>query len=88
MTRSAEYPVKFFMNGRSQAVRLPKELRLEAAEGIAYRDGEAIVIRPAGTWPKGYFGSWKALDPAFMAPDRPEGETLNERMDTLFGKRK
>ncbi|MAK22467.1 MAG: AbrB/MazE/SpoVT family DNA-binding domain-containing protein, partial [Alcanivorax sp.] len=30
---------KVFMSGRSQAVRLPKELRFEGTEGIARRFG-------------------------------------------------
>lgn len=37
---------KVFMNGRSQAVRLPKEFRFETAEVTVERMGDAIVLRP------------------------------------------
>jgi antitoxin VapB len=37
---------KLFRNGRSQAVRLPKEFRLPGAEVIVYRDGPRVVLEP------------------------------------------
>jgi antitoxin VapB len=39
---------KIFKNGRSQAVRLPKECRFDGAEvGIA-RVGELVILYPSG----------------------------------------
>lgn len=35
---------KLFKNGRSQAVRLPKEFRFEGDEVYIYREGEKVVI--------------------------------------------
>jgi antitoxin VapB len=41
-----------FINGRSQAVRIPKELEFEGvAEVEISREGDALVLRPARkTW--------------------------------------
>lgn len=38
---------KVFMSGRSQAVRLPKELRFEGEEVIARRFGNGVLLLPA-----------------------------------------
>ncbi len=35
-----------FMNGRSQAVRLPKEFRFEGDHVLVKRDGDRIVLMP------------------------------------------
>lgn len=37
---------KLFMNGRSQAVRLPKEFRFSGSEVCIERRGEAVVLTP------------------------------------------
>ena len=41
MTRTA----KIFMNGRSQAVRLPKEFRFDCDEVYVERQGDAVILR-------------------------------------------
>lgn len=45
---------KIFLNGRSQAVRLPREFRFEADEVYIRRDEETgdviLSTRPGGTW--------------------------------------
>jgi antitoxin VapB len=52
---------KLFANGRSQAVRLPKEFRLPGAEVLVRRDGARLVLEPidAKGWP---LGLWDRLD--------------------------
>ena len=45
---------KLFMNGQSQAVRLPKEFRLEGSEVYIKKSGSSIVLIPANS-------SWDAL---------------------------
>ena len=45
---------KLFMNGQSQAVRLPKEFRLEGSEVYIKKSGSSIVLIPAN-------GSWDTL---------------------------
>ncbi len=37
---------KLFQNGRSQAVRLPKEFRFEGTEVLIKRVGDAVVLLP------------------------------------------
>ena len=37
---------KVFMNGRSQAVRLPKEFRFDADEVTVERVGDGVMLRP------------------------------------------
>lgn len=51
---------KLFRNGRSQAVRLPKEFRFEGEEVSIRREGDSVVLEPVKrrTWPKGYWRSW------------------------------
>ncbi|MEY2853547.1 MAG: hypothetical protein RL030_679 [Pseudomonadota bacterium] len=38
---------KLFMSGRSQAVRLPNELRFEGDEVVAKRFGNGVLLLPA-----------------------------------------
>lgn len=42
---------KLFMNGRSQAVRLPREFRFEGDEVLIERQGDSVVLSPMpGSW--------------------------------------
>ena len=43
---------KLFKNGRSQAVRLPKEFRFEGSEVRIRREGEKVILEPVpeGEW--------------------------------------
>ena len=51
---------KIFKNGRSQAVRLPKEFRLPGSEVLIRKEGDAVILEPIKrqAWPKGY---WERL---------------------------
>lgn len=56
---------KLFANGRSQAVRLPKEFRLPGTEVRISREGNRVILEPledeprdANGWPIGF---WKNL---------------------------
>jgi antitoxin VapB len=51
---------KLFQNGRSQAVRLPKEFRFEGDEVSIRREGEGVLLEPVRrrSWPRGYWRSW------------------------------
>lgn len=51
---------KLFRNGRSQAVRLPKEFRFEGEEVSIRREGRSVILEPRQRrgWPKGYWQSW------------------------------
>jgi len=63
-----------FTNGRSQAVRIPKELRFEGKEVSIRRLGDGVLLVPvkASTWPEGFFESIRINDPRFTRPDQGE----------------
>jgi hypothetical protein len=67
---------KLFRNGRSQAVRLPKEFRFAGTEVSVRREGEAVILEPLKprAWPKGYWGRWgKASRGLATVPALPPG---------------
>ena len=43
---STERHVKLFKNGRSQAVRIPREFELPGEDVIMRKDGERLTIEP------------------------------------------
>lgn len=51
---------RLFKNGRSQAVRLPKQFRFSGDEVLVSREGEAVILEPIKRkgWPRGY---WERL---------------------------
>jgi len=56
------------MNGRSQAVRIPKEFRLPGAEVSIRKVGDSLLIEPisgANGWPTDYLDSIHIEDEAF-----------------------
>ncbi len=61
-----------FMNGRSQAVRLPKEFRLPGKEVSIRRAGDGILLEPIkeAAWPSGYFESVLIEDELFVRPEQ------------------
>ncbi|NJM37902.1 MAG: AbrB/MazE/SpoVT family DNA-binding domain-containing protein [Akkermansiaceae bacterium] len=63
-----------FTNGRSQAVRIPKELRLEGKQVSIRRLGDGVLLVPvkATTWPEGFFDRIRIDDPHFARPDQGE----------------
>jgi antitoxin VapB len=62
---------KLFMNGRSQAVRLPAEYRFEGKEVYIERQGEAVILRPKpdslGKWLKDFYARFEPLPNDFLA---------------------
>lgn len=57
---------KIFMNGRSQAVRLPKEFRFDCDEVYITKQGDKVVISPAKpTWDD-FFNQDSAFDEEFL----------------------
>ncbi len=64
---------KIFMNGRSQAVRLPKEYRFDTDEVYISKQGKNIIISAKKpTWDE-FFDSKSSFDNDF----------LNDRFDAL-----
>lgn len=69
-----------FTNGRSQAVRIPKELRFEGKEISIRRLGDGVLLLPvkASTWPKGFFENIRINDENFTRLDQGELPPLAE----------
>ena len=73
---------RLFWNGRSQAVRLPKEFRFEGEEVRIRREGDAVVLEPMRRrrWPSGYFDRIRANARLFadfkVPPALPAGGAL------------
>jgi antitoxin VapB len=72
---------KVFKNGRSQAVRIPKEFRLDVDEVLIERKGESLVLTPQKprrwkTWEE-YFAQRQGLSDDFPdeIPDTPIKQT-------------
>lgn len=66
-----------FTSGGSQAVRIPKEFRIDAKRVEIERKGATLVLRPLtdeNSWPEGYLEFFAAgkLDSSFARP--PQGE--------------
>ena len=68
---------KVFKNGRSQAVRIPKEFRLDVDEVLIERKGKKLILTPRKakrykTWAE-YFAKAPRLSDDFPddIPDRP-----------------
>ncbi len=71
---------KLFTNGRSQAVRLPKEFRFEGKEVDIRRDpstGDVILSQKTKTW-----ASFFALRDALIAEAPEEFENFDLHRDT------
>ena len=62
---------KLFMNGRSQAVRLPKEFRFEGNDVYIRKEGDEVILSSKPP-------SWKDF---FDDPERPTDDFMSERVD-------
>ncbi|HEX8319929.1 antitoxin [Longimicrobium sp.] len=65
-----EFIATLFMNGGSQAVRLPKECRFEGTAVRVRKEGAAVILEPVEkrAWPVGFWEDfWK---------DGPAGDDL------------
>lgn len=72
---------KLFMNGRSQAVRLPKEYRFEGTEVYIKKVGDVVMLLPYHAPLKTLVDSLDMFTSDFMETrEQPE---LQEREDTF-----
>lgn len=58
---------KLFMNGRSQAVRLPAEYRFEGKEVYITKEGDKVILSPKPTSWDDFFDNPLQATPDFMA---------------------
>jgi len=73
---------KIFMNGRSQAVRLPKEYRFDTDEVYISKQGQKIIITAKKpTWDE-FFDSKPAFDDDFLA-GRMDSEPQEKRRGVI-----
>lgn len=57
---------KIFQNGRSQAVRLPKEFRFEGKEVYIHREGSKVILSEKPNSWEDFFFSKNKPTPDFM----------------------
>jgi antitoxin VapB len=71
---------KIFMNGRSQAVRLPKEYRFDSDEVYISKQGSSVIItEKKPTWDQ-FFDSEPAFDDDFLT-DRLDAQPQERDFD-------
>lgn len=67
---------KLFMNGRSQAVRLPAEFRFEGKEVFVEKRGDSVILHPKpaslANWLEEFYATHEPLPDDFLA-DRGDG---------------
>jgi antitoxin VapB len=63
---------KLFMNGRSQAVRLPAEFRFSGREVHIERQGDAVVLRPKPAGWDDFFARASRVPADYLIPRRDE----------------
>ncbi len=71
---------KIFMNGRSQAVRLPKEYRFDTDEVYITRQGQNIILSPKETTWDEFFDAKSAFDDDFLN-DRQDSQPQKREFD-------
>ncbi len=75
-----ELRAKIFRTGRSQAVRLPKQVRFDEdqREVTVRREGSRVILEPLDEWPAGFLDALGSC-PDFPAP--PERTPLRAARD-------
>ena len=71
---------KIFMNGRSQAVRLPKEFRFDTDEVTVERQGDSLILRPKRSHDD-WWNEMQAVLSAFEGMDFVERDRTPPRDD-------
>ena len=66
---------RVFWSGRSQAVRLPKEFRIDCGETLVHRNGDRLILEPvssldANGWPTDFWEIFGGLGDDFDLGDR------------------
>ena len=72
---------KLFENGRSQAVRLPKEYRFQGDEVLVNKIGDVVLLMPKGDKLSGFLSALNLFSDDFMEEGR--GETAGQEREEL-----
>ena len=75
---------KLFQNGRSQAVRLPKEFRLQGKEVKISKQGNKIILEPLENSWEQWFASLTQFSDDFMVDGREQPDRAQERDWSVF----
>ena len=75
---------KIFQNGRSQAVRLPKEFRLQGKEVRISKLGNKIILEPIESSWELWFSALEQFSDDFMANGREQPDQAQERDWSTF----
>lgn len=77
---------KLFINGRSQAVRLPKDYRFEGKEVYIKRTAEGVLLIPKDTtiWDVWEKNLNKYEEPFMVDRNQPESQQERAGLDELF----
>lgn len=67
----SEHHVRLFRNGRNQALRIPRDLEMDADEAILSKEGERLIIEPikSRTDLATLLAGWEALDEPVLEVD-------------------
>ena len=65
---------KLFENGRSQAVRLPKEFRFEGDDVAINKVGDVVLLFPKEKQWAGFISSFELFTDDFMEGGREQGK--------------
>ncbi len=65
---------KLFQNGRSQAVRLPKEFQFQGEEVFIHKHGQAVLLIPYDKAWEVFMEGVKSFSDDFMSGGRDQGE--------------
>ncbi|MCI5223620.1 MAG: AbrB/MazE/SpoVT family DNA-binding domain-containing protein [Candidatus Electrothrix sp. AR4] len=77
---------KLFTNGRSQAVRLPKEFRFKGKEVFIKRTGAGILLLPKeeSVWDTWEQALLQGGEPILLERNQAEKQQQREGLDELF----
>ncbi|WP_175804721.1 antitoxin [Burkholderia ambifaria] len=69
---------RLFRNGRSQAVRIPREFEFSVSEVIIHREGRRLIIEPVeATSLRELFAQWTPFDDTFPDIDSLPAEPVD-----------
>ncbi len=74
---------KLFLNGRSQAVRLPKEFRMSGREVKISKQGNKIILEPIETSWEQWFDAINQFSDDYLPNGREQPETQERDWSAL-----
>jgi antitoxin VapB len=76
---------RLFTIGGSQAVRIPKAMRLPGKDVTIRKVGKAVIIEPVAVDEWAWLAELLPADPDFMAEGRDQREQERPELDKFFG---